>query len=140
MPPELRARMQVVFQDPFGSFDPRWRVERLVAEPFHLTGLPRDWREQVAEALYEVGITGDAMRRHIHEFSGGQRQRIAIARALILEPRVVVLDEPVSALDVTVQAQILRLLADLQEQLSLTYLFITHDLAVVALHGRRAAR
>ncbi|QFG37933.1 peptide/nickel transport system ATP-binding protein [Paracoccus pantotrophus] len=131
MAPELRARMQAVFQDPFGSFDPRWRVEQLVAEPFHLTGLPRDWREQVAEALYEVGIAGDAMRRHIHEFSGGQRQRIAIARALIIRPRLIVLDEAVSALDVRVRAQVLDLLARLRVSHGLSYLFISHDLSVV---------
>ena len=131
MPAEMRARMQVVFQDPFGSFDPRWRVERLVAEPFHLTGRPRNWRERVAEALAEVGIDPQAMRRYIHEFSGGQRQRIAIARALIIRPRLIVLDEAVSALDVRVRAQVLDLLARLRKDHGLAYLFISHDLSVV---------
>ncbi|MGA0615809.1 ABC transporter ATP-binding protein [Paracoccus sp. KR1-242] len=131
MPPPLRARIQAVFQDPFGSFDPRWRVEHLVAEPFHLTGRPPDWRDRVAEALYDVGITGDAMRRHIHEFSGGQRQRIALARALIIRPSLIVLDEAVSALDVRVRAQVLELLARLRVRHGLAYLFISHDLSVV---------
>ncbi|WP_323716120.1 ABC transporter ATP-binding protein [Paracoccus aminovorans] len=131
MPRALRAQMQAVFQDPFGSFDPRWKVERLVAEPFHLTGRPADWREQVAEALYEVGIRGDAMRRRIHELSGGQRQRVAIARALIIRPRLIVLDEAVSALDVQVRGQVLDLLARLRVSHGLAYLFISHDLSVV---------
>ena len=131
MPRTLRARMQVVFQDPFGSFDPRWRVENLVAEPFHLTGRPTDWRERVAEALYDVGITGDAMRRYVHEFSGGQRQRIALARALIIRPSLIILDEAVSALDVRVRAQVLELLASLRVRHGLAYLFISHDLSVV---------
>ncbi|WP_299361387.1 dipeptide ABC transporter ATP-binding protein [uncultured Paracoccus sp.] len=131
MPAALRARVQVVFQDPFGSFDPRWRVDRLVAEPFHLTGRPPDWRQRVAEALAEVGIEADAMNRHIHQFSGGQRQRIAIARALIIRPRLIVLDEAVSALDVRVRAQVLDLLADLRRRHGIAWLFISHDLSVV---------
>ncbi|MBD9526372.1 ABC transporter ATP-binding protein [Paracoccus sp. PAR01] len=131
MPDALRARMQVVFQDPFGSFDPRWRVEKLVAEPFHLTGRPKNWRDRVAEALFDVGITGDVMRRYAHEFSGGQRQRIALARALIIRPSLIILDEAVSALDVRVRAQVLELLARLRVKHGLSYLFISHDLSVV---------
>ena len=131
MPAHVRAKVQVVFQDPFGSFDPRWRVDRLVAEPFHLTGRPADWRYRVAEALGEVGIPADAMDRHIHQFSGGQRQRIAIARALIIRPRLIILDEAVSALDVQVRAQVLDLLARLRTSHGLAWLFISHDLSVV---------
>ena len=131
MPAAMRARVQVVFQDPYASFDPRWRVDRLVAEPFHLTGRPPDWRERVAQALDEVGIPADAMGRHIHQFSGGQRQRIAIARALIIRPRLIVLDEAVSALDVQVRAQVLDLLARLRAQHGMGWLFISHDLSVV---------
>ncbi len=128
---DLRAKMQVVFQDPFGSFDPRWRVEKLVAEPFHLTGRPANWRERVREVLADVGLPSDAMERHIHEFSGGQRQRIAIARALIIRPRLIVLDEAVSALDVRIRAQVLDLLARLRRDYGMAYLFISHDLSVV---------
>ncbi|MDO5604953.1 MAG: ABC transporter ATP-binding protein [Paracoccus sp. (in: a-proteobacteria)] len=131
MPAAMRAKMQVVFQDPFGSFDPRWRVDRLLAEPFHLTGRPRDWRARVAQALDEVGIEPEAAQRYIHEFSGGQRQRLAIARALIIRPRLIVLDEAVSALDVRVRAQVLDLLADLRRSHGIAYLFISHDLGVV---------
>ncbi|WP_207099915.1 ABC transporter ATP-binding protein [Paracoccus shandongensis] len=131
MPRSLRARMQVVFQDPFGSFDPRWRVERLLAEPFHLTGRPPDWRDRVGAALEEVGLQPTDARRFIHEFSGGQRQRLAIARALIIRPALIVLDEAVSALDVRVRAQVLDLLARLQADHGLSYLFISHDLSVV---------
>ncbi|AUH65774.1 ABC transporter ATP-binding protein [Paracoccus zhejiangensis] len=131
MPLDLRAEMQVVFQDPFGSFNPRWRVEHLVAEPFHLTGRPRDWRARVGAALEEVGLAANDARKYIHEFSGGQRQRIAIARALIIRPRLIVLDEAVSALDVRVRAQVLDLLTDLRRSHGLAYLFISHDLSVV---------
>ncbi len=131
MPRDLRAAMQVVFQDPYGSFDPRWRVEKLVAEPFHLTGLPDDWRARVGAALEEVGLGAGDGAKYIHEFSGGQRQRIAIARALIIRPKLIVLDEAVSALDVRVRAQTLDLLARLQESHGLAYLFISHDLSVV---------
>jgi len=132
MPPSLRRRMQVVFQDPYGSFNPRHRVARLVAEPFHLMGgPPPDARERVAAALAAVGLGPGDMDRFIHEFSGGQRQRIAIARALIIRPKLIVLDEAVSALDVSIRAQILDLLADLQGRFGLSYLFISHDLTVV---------
>ncbi|MBF9058365.1 dipeptide ABC transporter ATP-binding protein [Rhodobacterales bacterium HKCCSP123] len=134
MPPDLRPGIQVVFQDPYGSFNPRWRVDRLVAEPFHL--LPDaptgdDRRARVAEALRAVHLSPDDMAKYPHEFSGGQRQRIAIARALITRPRILVLDEAVSALDVSVRARILDLLAELQGEFGLSYLFISHDLTVV---------
>jgi peptide/nickel transport system ATP-binding protein len=132
---EQRRQVQIVFQDPFGSFDPRQRVAQLVAEPLHLLGAtaPRgeERRQLIDAALTDVGLDSDAADRYIHEFSGGQRQRIAIARALLIRPRLIVLDEPVSALDVSVRAQILDLLADLQRRLGLSYLFISHDLGVV---------
>lgn len=131
MPTRDRARIQVVFQDPYGSFNPRWKVGDLVAEPFHLTQRPPDWRDAVAQALISVGLTAADMDKYIHEFSGGQRQRIAIARALILKPDLIVLDEAVSALDVSIRAQILDLLADLSKKFDLSYLFISHDLSVV---------
>ena len=132
MPPARRAGLQVVFQDPYGSFNPRWTVERLVAEPFHLLGgRPDNWRDRVRNALAEVGLDANSMPRYPHEFSGGQRQRIAIARALILRPELIILDEAVSALDVSIRADILDLLTELKARHGLAYLFISHDLGVV---------
>jgi ABC-type microcin C transport system duplicated ATPase subunit YejF len=120
----------MVFQDPTGSLNPRMRVGDIVAEPLIVHGMP--WRERVAELLEECGMPRDSMRRYPHQFSGGQRQRIAIARALALRPRLVICDEPTSALDVSVQAQILNLLKQLQQSHGVAYLLITHDLGVVA--------
>ena len=129
----LRRAMQIVFQDPFGSLNPRMSVGSIVMEPLLIHGARADAasRERVAATLEQVGLPARAARRFPHEFSGGQRQRVGIARALILRPRFIVLDEPVSALDVSVQAGIVNLLQDLQAELGLTYLFIAHDLAVV---------
>jgi peptide/nickel transport system ATP-binding protein len=126
----LRPRLQMVFQDPYGSLDPRHRIGRIVAEPLH--DQPADTRApRVAEALRSVGLDPADRDKYPHEFSGGQRQRIAIARALVTRPALIVADEPVSALDVSVQAQTLNLLKDLQAAFALTYLLISHDLAVV---------
>ena len=131
---ESRRRMQMVFQDPFASLNPRHSVGRIVGEPIHVHGLAENRRElarAVGHLLERVGLPADAATRYPHEFSGGQRQRIGLARALAVNPAFIVCDEPVSALDVSIQAQIVNLLEELQEELGLTYLFIAHDLAVV---------
>ena len=130
----LRSEMQMIFQDPFGSLNPRISVGGIIQEALdiHFPKMTRsDKRDRVAELLVRVGLEADFAERYPHEFSGGQRQRIGIARALAVKPKFIVCDEPVSALDVSVQAQIINLLQDLQEEMNLTYLFIAHDLAVV---------
>ena len=130
---QARTRFQMVFQDPYGSLDPRRSVGRTVAEPLAVLhrASAAEQRERVAEALDAVGLRAADADKYPHEFSGGQRQRIAIARALITRPQLIVADEPVSALDVSVQAQVLNLMQDLQDRFGVTYLFISHDLAVV---------
>ena len=129
----LRRDLQMVFQDPFASLNPRTTVGRAIEEPLivHGIGTRAERRERVQWLLQKVGLPQDAANRHPHEFSGGQRQRIGIARALALQPKIIVCDEPVSALDVSVRAQVLNLLADLKDEFGLAYLFISHDLSVV---------
>ncbi|NLY91979.1 MAG: dipeptide ABC transporter ATP-binding protein [Firmicutes bacterium] len=129
----LRRDMQFIFQDPYSSLNPRMTVERIVGEPLLTHGVKNktERRDRVVELLSAVGLSGDHLSRFPHEFSGGQRQRVGIARALALNPKLVICDEPVSALDVSVQAQVINLLQDLQEQYGLTYLFVAHDLSVV---------
>jgi oligopeptide/dipeptide ABC transporter ATP-binding protein len=138
---ELRRRMQFVFQDPYTSLDPRMRAAAIVEEPLeiHDIGDRAERSERALEMLVEVGLTAEQARRLPHAFSGGQRQRIGIARAFVLRPELVILDEPVSALDVSVQAQVLNLLRRLQQELGLTYVFITHDLAVAEYFCDRVA-
>jgi peptide/nickel transport system ATP-binding protein len=137
----LRREMQIIFQDPFGSLDPRMRVEEVIAEPLiiheNITRAMR--RTRVAELLGAVGLDESALSRYPHEFSGGQRQRIGIARALALRPKFIVADEPVSALDVSVGAQIVNLLQQLQRELGLTFLFISHSMPVVRYLATRVA-
>ena len=138
---ELRREMQIIFQDPQASLNPRMKVGDIIAEPLviHKIGTKQERRERVAWLLGKVGLDADFMKRYSHEFSGGQLQRIGVARALALNPKLIVADEPVSALDVSVQAQVVNLLQDLQKEFSLTYLFISHGLAVVEHISTRVA-
>ena len=130
----LRQKMQIIFQDPYSSLNPRMTVEQIVGEGIVIHKLCQtkaERRERVADLLQKVGLSPDHMHRYPHEFSGGQRQRVGIARALAVKPKLIIADEPISALDVSIQAQVINLLEDLQEQFDLTYLFIAHDLRVV---------
>jgi len=133
---ELRAyrkKVQIIFQDPYSSLNPRWKVGKIIAEPLKLNSdlSTKEIKKEVLAIMKKVGLEEDWYERYPHQFSGGQRQRIGIARALILKPEVIICDEPVSALDVSIQAQVLNLLLDLQEEFNLTYIFISHDLGVV---------
>lgn len=130
---QMRRKIQMIFQDPFASLNPRYTIGSLVAEPMHVyrVASPKEIRERTEELLHIVGLRPEYIDRYPHEFSGGQRQRIAVARALAINPELVIADEPVSALDVSIRAQVLNLLQRLQEQFHLTYLFVSHDLSVV---------
>ena len=138
----MREHMQIVFQDPYASLNPRHTVEEIVGLPLKLRGKAasrQDLRDRVAEMLQNVGLKTAFMQRYPHQFSGGQRQRVGIARALILRPQFIVCDEPVSALDVSIQAQIIQLLGDLKREMGLTYLFVSHDISVIAYVSDRIA-
>ena len=139
---EVRRDMQIIFQDPFASLNPRMTVEAIIGEALtihKLTQSPGEYRDRIVSLLETVGLNADHMKRFPHEFSGGQRQRIGIARALAVSPKLIVCDEPVSALDVSIQAQVINLLEDLQAKMGLTYLFIAHDLSVVEHISNRVA-
>lgn len=138
---DIRRRMQIIFQDPYASLNPRMTVQEIIGEPLDIHKLARGLkrRERIEELLKLVGLNSDHMSRYPHEFSGGQRQRIGIARALAVEPDFIVCDEPLSALDVSIQAQVVNLLKDLQKRLGLTYLFIAHDLSMVEYFTDRVA-